>query len=1014
MNHALYSNGRLLEGGDEKRAIAAVIAIYKISEDQARKVFLSGRRKRITASTDKDKIQRLCDHLRKCGLDVEVEQIAAVQTTDISHPAPKVASSPSKTPAESRPEVASADTADVHNLSSVRRMPKLVFMVAALLMLIGGAVGFGWYWLYVEEPAPLLEAEVALADGNLVAIGYVDVAKAVTLSTLVLGEVDPDALPDAGNNHELVKSLFFGPPQFDNNLRQAMFSVHANSEQTEHNLTLLLAGSFNAETILKEFARDFDVSPIGEGSWSLEKKISATSSSTTCPKDAPLAAKNAKSSPLQLRITPQWLMIATQPRTADDLWRRLESGVKAEQDLTRWRSYRSGKLAAVMAYAPENAARAVGGFPGLIAAAVVKKSPEIQGAAAAVAVDIPAGGLDLGVTLFSDNAEWNRSTVEKMRQSLSTMQADTSSMSPALAQLVARVSAQESGDRVNMNVTLDKGVFREFDQIVGDVIASIFRPTITNANPSQVVQDEVQQQVADYTLYSNLLALPQRPRDDNGQQPLFIDGAFSADLSSIRFREGEGLELTVEGQVQLPAGREFSAPDVETISLQIESVEGPDGADLLSNERCTSPKGIFGPKNHEPVTRFSAFNQRASLTKSVRLSPGISFENISRITGVITFAAPTSVRKFSVPLRAGEAIEHSGMRFYISGVRGNSVSYQISGDSKFLLEVRALNDDGKPLQDDWSTFGKSGGRATRSFRGEIRGLEVYVAERWISEEKHFVLGDLQAMSTKPVRKKPQYYAPSRIEPQAWQQYVKLDFDALETGPKDWMMFGAPPQFVVERRWPALKAQFTHTPAQWGNDPQAHIYFGALPELPAVLSALSYRLDVPAPKQGAHEMFVRVSYPYYTNTGALAIKHQLNGLPVAQQSISLRSGLEENQPLAHLKGEFIVRLPTQTTSTEFPLGELWGGKTTDGITVTLTDIRRGMFPGYALKVEGELDRLVNVHGVALDGQRVIGDPVSFQTGGFWTLTLPFGHRIQTVELVMATEQKIMKFPFDIEP
>ena len=974
MNYTLYSNGRLLPGGDAKQALAAAVEIFKIPEKQAQKAFLSGRRKRITTSADKERLERLAAHFRISGLDVEVA------------PADK------QEPARDRK----------------RYLPRWLATVALLLILVGGGGGFGWYWLYVAVPAPVLQAEAALADGNLVAIGYVDVRKAVTLADIVLGGFDPNALPQSGVNRELFNGLFFGAPQFERNLQLAMVSVHFTPDPKEANVSLLLAGSFTADPIIAEFGRAFEIAPAGAQQWTLSKQPDAQSSSARCPKvELPVDAK--KSAPLHLRIGPHWLMIATNQEMANDLWRRLESGSGPAQDLARWQSYRAAQLAAFLAQKPGPAAHAVGGFPGLIAAKAAEQSPELQAAAASIAVDIPAGGLELRATLFSEDAQWNRSTTDKVRQSLDKFRNDTGALSPTLARLTSRVAARNGDDRVTMTVTLDKGVLGEMEQVVGDVIAAMFTPNLTNAKTVQVVQDEIQQHVADYSMYANLAALPNRPHDDN-ERPLFADGGFAVDLGSIISRDGASLEMRVDGRVQLPPGRQFGAPAVEEISLFVDSVESADGVNLLRDELCSLTKNVFGSKNHEPQISFSTSNQQAWLAKTVRLNPGVKFEDIARITGVIKFAAPTAVRKVSLGLQAGEVVEHEGMRFYLSGVRGSSVTYQVSGDSRRLLEVRALNEAGQALHGDWSMGSEGEGRVTRSFKGEVHGLELYIAEQWLEQEKRFVLHDLQAMPPKPPRNTPEYFAPAQVDPRAWQKYVKQNFDALNADPKDWFGFGGLPQVLAERKWSGLKAYFTYKPAQWGNDPQAHLYFPALPELPGVLSALSYRIEMPAPEKDPVEMFVRASYPYYTNTGALAIKHELNGLPVAQQSFGLRSGLGPNQEITQLKGEFTVRLPMATASAKLPLNELWQGKTVNGVTLTLTEISRGMFPGYALKVEGELNRLVNVHGLAGDGDRVAADPVNFQSDGYWTLTLPFG--VESVELVIATEQEIMTFPFDI--
>ncbi|HSG32565.1 MAG TPA: hypothetical protein VLB82_13595, partial [Thermodesulfobacteriota bacterium] len=82
-------------------------------------------------------------------------------------------------------------------------------------------------------------------------------------------------------------------------------------------------------------------------------------------------------------------------------------------------------------------------------------------------------------------------------------------------------------------------------------------------------------------------------------------------------------------------------------------------------------------------------------------------------------------------------VEHNDMRFYLSSIKQQSISYQISGDKDKLLEVRALNDKGQTLQ---SSFGTSSSyRNVKSFRGDIKGLEIYVLDKKTENERDFEL-----------------------------------------------------------------------------------------------------------------------------------------------------------------------------------------------------------------------------------------------------------------------------------
>lgn len=1011
MSYALYSNGKLLHGTDPDQALRAVLRVYRIPEQQAREMFLSGRRHRLTTSNDQRKLQSLCAYLRGSGLDVEVIPVVDVVARE-GRSTPLASDDSPASPAMDQLRGATPSHVDIRMRTTSHYGHRFFAAVIFLLTLMGGSATYAWYWLYVTVPAPLLQAEEALADGSMLAIGFVDAEKLLFLGEYVLGGADPGALPLGSERQEIFKRLFSGPAHFDKNLQQVMIALHSDPDGKRPSVSAVLAGNFDVDAVVRELGASFDVVSSGGGAWELRGK--STSGATTpmvrCEKEPDKATATAKAGPMLLRASSRWLLVSSTQQALDNLWSRLEPGVRARQNLARWRNYRGGQLAAFLVHAPEAAAHAIDGLPGMMISSAAKKATAVNGVAAAAAVDIPARALRFNTTLFSDSAEWRNATVEKARQTLSTWKADGGSMSPALAALVSRVSWREGIDYVGMDVAMNKTMLSEIEQIVRDLLFSLFTPSGTISDGS-ATKEAVQERPADYSLYAGLSALPGRISSEKWQFPLFVDGAYAVDLESVRHRADDGLELSVAARVQMPEGRPFAAARIESIGMRVNAVQGRDGGNLIRDETCASPKELLGTKNHEPEKSFSMSNDQARITKKIRLRSGVDFEDVTRIDGEVTVAVPVVVRKFDVSMRPGEIIEHQGLRLYISSIRGDTVTYQLSGNAENLLEIRALNKSGQALRESWSINSRGGGRASQSYKGEIHGLEVYVAEQWLREEKHFVLQDLTSLLAEQPSKERHYFAPDHIDTREWQRYANLDFRTMVTNPEGRRIVVGGNIPIAELSWPALKmAVSVATPPN--SSAIAELYFPALKDFPAVLSALGYRIEEPTAEGAPRDKFVQVSYPYYSESGELAIKRQIGGLPVAEQSIWLRSGWGSSAALERLKGEITIRLPTKTISTHFDLNDLWNGSESGGIKVTLTEISRGMFPGYALKIEGSIDKLVNVHGVTSEGRRIAGSPVNFQSDGYWTMTLPFNRGIQSVELISATEQKVFRFPFDI--
>lgn len=93
-----------------------------------------------------------------------------------------------------------------------------------------------------------------------------------------------------------------------------------------------------------------------------------------------------------------------------------------------------------------------------------------------------------------------------------------------------------------------------------------------------------------------------------------------------------------------------------------------------------------------------------------------------------------------------------------------------------------------------------------------------------------------------------------------------------------------------------------------------------------------------------------------------------------------------------------------------MNDLWNGQAVDGITVTPAEVSGGAFPGYGLKIEGNIGKLTNLHGLSATDERVGASSVNFQDAGYCTRTLPFGKGIKEVELVTVSAQEMLRYPF----
>lgn len=875
-----------------------------------------------------------------------------------------------------------------------------------LFLTIGGA-GYVWHFLNRPFPPEIEVAENALFDGTLVGIGLVDVEKSIFLERYWFGDFDPKALPMNDMQQGLMEKLFSGPAHFKENLRHLLVSLHVNPEDKSASIVMLASGRFDEKALVTAVEEYYKLEKVESGRWKIvgDRKLKSES---PCDKNVPVP----EGSETFIQVSPEWVMVSQGSENVDRIWQRLVSSQPAAQAAGPWREYRAGRLLSFMALVPAESGEALGGLPGMMAKNAAEKNPPLNALAVGVEPMPAKAGLNANLHLVSEDAGWRQSTASKITESIEGIKQDSQSFSPTLVEMISKVGVTEGKEAVDIDLLLTSQMLGNLGQVAREGVESLFGRAMSNGNGNGETEERVNHDPATYPGSDSVKLAPYIPSEHEAP-PLFLEEPFAVDIQSISRKDDGLLELWLEGDVGFSGADDRNSPIGGELSLRVDSVKDFSGRELLRDERCLGYGDLGGrSRNRETETNTNHHNDHGWVWKHVRLEPGVAADRIARIEGKISFSAPTRVRRFEVPLKAGEAVEHAGMRFYLGGVKKNAVSYQVSGEAYRLLEVRARNKEGEVLYQEWKMGSPEDGRATQTYAGEVHSLEIYIAEEYIRSERDYLLQDIYAVPEKEEEEAYHWFAPQRVDPGYWQGLSGIDMGSLQRDPDQprWDSGRKEVTPVASGTWAPVRMVVTHDPQKtWDHNPKVRLYAPVVPEFRGVLSALSYRVDEPAEKDGPEIHYVGVQYPYWTNTGEIAAGYHVDETPMAVQRFSLDTGLAEGQKLERLKGEVVFRFPTKTRSTMLDPKELWKGQTIDGVSVTLAEVSRGMFPGYGFKVEGTLEKLVNLHGISRDGERVAASPVNFQDAGYWTMTLPFD--IEQVELVTAAEQKVFRYPFD---
>lgn len=900
-------------------------------------------------------------------------------------------------------------------------------LVAIITLLLFSTAGIGGCQRKAHVSEDVINTESALANGRLNIIAYVNARKTFSIYQQIYGQAAPETLLVGNDNKDVLIALLRGPANLEENLEHFWFTAHNLENQEDVAGTIVLSGTFSKKAILDSLKGFYNLQSHEDNIYAVTKKKGMSDDKGACPQKKEETEKQKQKT--------HYIFLGTQQIIMTDnldhgvyLQGRLNTETLANQDMARWNAYRQDKIASLMVMSAQDASKSIGGISGLLARQAATQNEQLTGLLAGLGLNPLRWSVSVNanLSLMSQDHGWRQELAGKMRTKLHKLKNDSRQVSPSLANLLAQIHVSNQSNTLAIDMTLDSDILENIEQIVLDVFSQVFSFSVSDEEKN--AQEQLQQNPKDYAENAVFVNLPDI-KPESYEMPLFTQGPFSIELQKIDTHEDGFLEVSLQGKVALPKGKsQFGEDRSGELALVINSISNAAGEDLQRDERCDDSIKMFVTSlNHEPETTTSLFQDKAFLTKHVRLRKDVKFQDIQGARGHLRFTSPTKVHKFPIRMQSGETIEHKGMRFYLSKAGDSNVSYQLSGDKKRFLELRALNRDGRPLRETWSMSTEFGDkRVNQSYKGRIHALELFVIDEVSEHQVAFNISPLLVLAPPKAQNPPPPYPFARlIDPADWTIYEELDRKTKAGDPDHWQKLASEDHwnwdnshFIGKKYWDGLAMFVKHKIEEnWISHPTAHVYFPMLPSLPSVLSALSYQIETPKAEEGPDTHYINIHYPYFitsTESHEFPAKHHLAGKPITAQEIYLKTGLKKGERFDHLKGKVIVRLPTQMSSEKFSLNELWVGQKTQNMIVSLTGIQSGSFvAGYSFKIEGNIEKLVNLYGLDSAGNRIKASTTNFQSDGYWTMTIPFGKNLEKIELVYATDQHIIEYPFSLK-
>lgn len=968
--YRLISLGKLKPGVKEADALPKLQALTKLDELMARKKLLAGKKVSLLTTNDVTRLATLKGKFSAVGLMVEVMEI----------------------PPEPTPEPESNTTSLKDKL--LRYSKRLAWTAAALIVLFLAAGAGLWFWLFQPVDDPTLTAESALVNDRTAAIAHINMTQADKLFQLTRMSL-ADLMSDANGQLPPPIAVLASPELSVNHLFSAVLAVPGSDEV---DVLAVATGEFSAGTLQATLKNYYQLDTLENGRWQLSTRL--ITDTETCPAEAEPATQ-----PLFAQAQDNLLVVSTSP-SALDRFEQNQTSSNVSTSLSQWRTYRDNKLASAMVFSPQQGTAALPGLAGMVGSQVVASVPQLQNTALSAEVDLIARGIRFNGQLGSSDEGWNAQMTMQANQWLNATRTNSNITSPTAADLLAGITVRHDSSAINLDWPITAGNLTQLRRSVENTLASTMGGSMSFGQDQEV---RIQEEPVNYQYGFQLANLPAMDLSSANNEPLFHQGPVTVDFSQLDMNDDGFLELAIEAKAAMPEGADDNTlRALLQQQLRITDVQNDNGESLLRDERCTDRSDFFGrSRNHEAEQQGSVFFGAASISKQVRLLENTAVADIHQIQAQYTLTRPTGVQVISVPLVAGEQVTLGDTTFDLVSIGERSVRYRITGNESKLLGVRAKQADGQVLQSSWkSSFGRLN---DQHFYGPVSQLEVILASDFESRTINAQLSNLFAPNPETEQPATPFalsYAP--VDRAKWNRYQFVDMRLLRPNPEDWRYTSNNATTVGQTSWPGLKLVMTHSSSGWNGNPTAHLYMPLFKELLGSMSALSYRLTN---NEDAQEKYVPLGFSYRPEDLTLIPQQTVQNQPFGLTHFTVDTGQDSGSEFAGAQGVLSLRMPQKIQSLNLDLNDLWRGQSIEGIKVTLDAVNRGMFPGYSLRLEGALENLIGIHGIDERGQRVIPTTRNYQSGGYWTATIPFRNNMRSVQLVTAQEQDVFELPFN---
>lgn len=430
------------------------------------------------------------------------------------------------------------------------------------------------------------------------------------------------------------------------------------------------------------------------------------------------------------------------------------AGPKDVYGLSQWIKFRKNKVFAAWVRAPHdlNVADVVDPFSAAIVSKASKDTP-FEGMRAGLVLNQLAQSGDIIVELEANDPAMLKSTYDEWKINLASFSESAKDRVPTLSALVNATRLSYQDKVLSIAASMNKAWFNNAKQLpvelFGYALATASQTmTGQGANPKDFTQQpSLQEQdklATNLTEYKSITQADLKPYDEKanfaGKANITV-GPFGISVESAKYDDLNKqvvLELKAMGTgfPDLPFDKDLG-------ELTISGVQNAAGESLRTSIQC-------GPNRtrKDSVGDFrSQFGNRLEAKAKIALVKNVRLADVQTVKGNVSVSIPATVSTISIPdiNKLPFVRKINDLTVTVDSIQHGDIVYKLAGNINRFVELRALNQAGKPLQHRSSsstTQEIKGGKmktVNASYAGAVKGVEVYVVDNELALNYPFSL-----------------------------------------------------------------------------------------------------------------------------------------------------------------------------------------------------------------------------------------------------------------------------------